>query len=32
VPRGLRIVEALPVNASGKVLKRELREQFATAR
>ncbi len=31
VPRGVRTVEALPVNASGKVLKRELRERFATA-
>jgi acyl-CoA synthetase (AMP-forming)/AMP-acid ligase II len=32
VPRGVRTVEALPVNASGKVLKRELREQYVTAR
>ncbi len=32
VPRAVRIVGALPVNASGKVLKRELREEFATAR
>jgi fatty-acyl-CoA synthase len=31
VPRGVRTVEALPVNASGKVLKRELRERFGTA-
>ena len=29
-PRG-RMVDALPVNASGKVLKRELRERFAAA-
>jgi acyl-CoA synthetase (AMP-forming)/AMP-acid ligase II len=28
-PRSVRAVEALPLNASGKVLKRELREQFA---
>ena len=27
VPRGVVLVEALPVNASGKVLKRELRER-----
>jgi fatty-acyl-CoA synthase len=27
VPRGIVFVEALPVNASGKVLKRELRER-----
>jgi acyl-CoA synthetase (AMP-forming)/AMP-acid ligase II len=31
VPRGVRTVEALPVNASGKVLKRELRERYAVA-
>jgi acyl-CoA synthetase (AMP-forming)/AMP-acid ligase II len=30
VPRGVVLVEALPVNASGKVLKRELRERHAT--
>ncbi len=30
VPRGLVLVEALPVNASGKVLKRELRERYAS--
>ena len=29
VPRVVRLVEALPVNAAGKVLKRELRAQFA---
>jgi acyl-CoA synthetase (AMP-forming)/AMP-acid ligase II len=28
-PRFVRAVEALPLNASGKVLKRELRERFA---
>ncbi len=28
VPRSVRTVDALPVNASGKVLKRELRERF----
>jgi HIP---CoA ligase len=32
VPRGVRTVESLPVNASGKVLKRELRDRFAAAR
>ncbi len=31
VPRSVRTVEAFPLNASGKVLKRELREQFASA-
>lgn len=31
VPRGVETVDALPVNASGKVLKRELRERFAAA-
>jgi HIP---CoA ligase len=31
VPRGVRIVESLPTNASGKVLKRELRERFGSA-
>jgi len=31
VPRGIETVDALPVNASGKVLKRELRERFAAA-
>ena len=30
VPRGLVMVDALPVNASGKVLKRELRERHAS--
>jgi acyl-CoA synthetase (AMP-forming)/AMP-acid ligase II len=30
VPRGIVLVDALPVNASGKVLKRELRERHAT--
>jgi acyl-CoA synthetase (AMP-forming)/AMP-acid ligase II len=30
VPRGIVFVEALPVNASGKVLKRELRERHET--
>jgi acyl-CoA synthetase (AMP-forming)/AMP-acid ligase II len=29
VPRGVVLVETLPVNASGKVLKRELRARFA---
>ncbi len=29
VPRRVQAVETLPVNAGGKVLKRELREQFA---
>jgi HIP---CoA ligase len=29
VPRGVVLVEALPVNASGKVLKRELRDRHA---
>jgi HIP---CoA ligase len=29
VPRGVVVVEALPVNASGKVLKRELRQRYA---
>jgi HIP---CoA ligase len=28
-PRGVRLVEYLPLNASGKVLKRELRRQYA---
>ncbi len=30
VPRRIEIVDALPLNASGKVLKRELRERYAT--
>jgi len=29
VPRSVVLVDALPVNASGKVLKRELRERHA---
>ncbi len=29
VPAGVRLVESLPVNASGKVLKRELRQQYS---
>jgi HIP---CoA ligase len=29
VPRGVAVVEALPVNAGGKVLKRELRMRYA---
>jgi fatty-acyl-CoA synthase len=29
VPRAVVFVDALPVNASGKVLKRELRERYA---
>jgi acyl-CoA synthetase (AMP-forming)/AMP-acid ligase II len=29
VPRVVKVVDALPVNAAGKVLKRELRELFA---
>jgi fatty-acyl-CoA synthase len=29
-PKRVEIVEALPKNASGKILKRELRERFAT--
>jgi acyl-CoA synthetase (AMP-forming)/AMP-acid ligase II len=31
IPRQVRVVEALPVNAGGKVLKRELRQQYAAA-
>jgi acyl-CoA synthetase (AMP-forming)/AMP-acid ligase II len=31
VPRGIVLVDALPVNASGKVLKRELRDRHASA-
>ncbi len=31
VPRRVELVGQLPVNASGKVLKRELRDQYATA-
>ncbi|HEY1651356.1 MAG TPA: FadD3 family acyl-CoA ligase [Acidimicrobiales bacterium] len=30
VPRGIVLVDALPVNASGKVLKRELRDRYAS--
>jgi HIP---CoA ligase len=30
VPRGIVLIDALPVNASGKVLKRELRERHAS--
>jgi acyl-CoA synthetase (AMP-forming)/AMP-acid ligase II len=30
VPRGIVLVDALPVNASGKVLKRELRDRHAS--
>jgi fatty-acyl-CoA synthase len=30
VPRGVVLVDSLPVNASGKVLKRELRGRHAT--
>jgi len=30
VPRSIVIVDALPVNASGKVLKRELRERHGS--
>ena len=30
VPRLVRVVDALPLNAAGKVLKRELRAQFAS--
>jgi acyl-CoA synthetase (AMP-forming)/AMP-acid ligase II len=30
VPRGVVLVETLPVNASGKVLKRDLRERHAS--
>jgi acyl-CoA synthetase (AMP-forming)/AMP-acid ligase II len=29
VPRGVVLVDALPLNAGGKVLKRELRERHA---
>jgi fatty-acyl-CoA synthase len=29
VPRGVVLVDALPVNASGKVLKRELRDRHS---
>ena len=31
-PKRIEFVEALPKNAYGKVLRRELREQFAAAR
>jgi acyl-CoA synthetase (AMP-forming)/AMP-acid ligase II len=31
VPRSVLTVDALPVNASGKVLKRELREQYSSS-
>ena len=31
VPRTVRLVDALPMNAGGKVLKRELRLQYAPA-
>ena len=31
-PRYWRVVDALPKNSVGKVLKRELRRQFANAR
>lgn len=31
IPRQVEMVEALPINASGKVLKRELRERFCGA-
>jgi acyl-coenzyme A synthetase/AMP-(fatty) acid ligase len=30
VPRGIVLVDALPVNASGKVLKRELRDRHTS--
>jgi HIP---CoA ligase len=30
VPRRVEVVDVLPVNASGKVLKRELREQYSS--
>jgi acyl-CoA synthetase (AMP-forming)/AMP-acid ligase II len=30
VPRRVEVVGGLPVNASGKVLKRELREQYSS--
>jgi acyl-CoA synthetase (AMP-forming)/AMP-acid ligase II len=30
VPRAVEVVDAFPVNASGKVLKRELRQRYAT--
>jgi fatty-acyl-CoA synthase len=29
VPRGVVVLDTLPVNASGKVLKRELRQRHA---
>jgi fatty-acyl-CoA synthase len=29
VPKAFRVIDALPKNASGKILKRDLREQFA---
>jgi fatty-acyl-CoA synthase len=29
VPRGVVLIDVLPVNASGKVLKRELRQRHA---
>ena len=31
VPRSVEVVDALPLNASGKVLKYELRDQAAAA-
>jgi acyl-CoA synthetase (AMP-forming)/AMP-acid ligase II len=30
LPRRVEVVGVLPVNASGKVLKRELREQYSS--
>jgi acyl-CoA synthetase (AMP-forming)/AMP-acid ligase II len=30
VPRSVTVVESLPLNASGKVLKRELRDRYAS--
>jgi acyl-coenzyme A synthetase/AMP-(fatty) acid ligase len=32
VPRAVQLVDGFPVNASGKVLKRELRQQHADSR
>jgi acyl-CoA synthetase (AMP-forming)/AMP-acid ligase II len=29
VPKSIAIVEALPISAAGKILKRELRERYA---
>jgi acyl-CoA synthetase (AMP-forming)/AMP-acid ligase II len=31
VPAGVRLIDSLPVNAGGKVLKRELRRRYSDA-